>query len=516
MEEPVVSVSSISPPPPSQPTATCDSLPASLTAEVEEIIVDASPKPSTTPTAAAEKEAEASLEVSPPSLLQPESATSIESNQVSCSSTTTTHCLPPSPVSNTLLVLSEPLTSSVDEILPESSGRLTQVDQPPSTESVEQKPSNDLQCDPVSPDFSLPCSSSSSSSPIQVDDDEVQSLSSDNEAVLVILSETLSAAVDEENEELLSIESDSLASAEQPLLRPDSKAMDRDSLDQEEEGDSNNEVDDDDARDDFVQLHLPDEEFDHEPLLSRQVQLWRTVILEESEPESKELSIHSSMDGINDDSGIAVCNNSSPLSACLPAEQGPISKAVSQWLESAPIQQQLIASTSSLLEDEQDEANNDDDLSEDGDENKKVPKNGLFDPCTAPSSEQSFTDGPQLRVDSVEPATGGDLLQEAEEEPLDRPLGPDCSPAKFSKYYQLGVTLEEDGEGEQLIKPEDAIQPCPLEAVAEAVLVGEQAEATNSASNDPLFLARAPTVLKRLSSIHSDLLRAPQSFRQKA
>ena len=338
-----------------------------------------------------------------------------------------------------------------------------------------------------------------------MDDDEVQSLSSDNEAVLVILPETLSAAVDEENEELLSIESDSLASAEQPLLRPDLEAMDRDSLDQEEE-DSNNEVDDDDARDDFVQLHLPDEEFDHEPLLSRQVQLWRTVILEESEPESKELSIHSSMDGINDDSGIAVCNNSSPLSACLPAEQGPISKAVSQWLESAPIQQQLIASTSSLLEDEQDEANNDDGLSEEEDENEKVPKNGLFDPCTAPSSEQSFTDGPQLRVDSVEPATGGDLLQEADEEPLDRSLGPDCSPAKFSKYYQLGVTLEEDGEDEQLIKPEDAIQPCPLEAVAEAVLVGEQAAATDSASNDPKKKTKKDGTTKRSSKWRRILL----------
>jgi hypothetical protein len=382
-------------------------------------------------------------------------------------------------VLDTLLVLSK--SSFVDEVLQESSGRSTPVDQPRSTESIDQNPSVDLQRDQVSPDFSLPCSSSSSSLPTQVNNDEVQSLSSDTEAVLVNLPEILSAAVDEENEELLSIESDSLASAEQPLLRPESEAMDRDSLDREE--DSNNEVIDDDAHDDFVQLHLPDEEFDREPLLSRQVQLWRTVILEESEPESKEMSIHSSMDGINDDSGIAVCNSSSPLSACS-AEQGPISKAVSQWLESAPIQQQLIASTSSLVEDEQDEENISS-LSGDEDENDHVPKNGLFDPCTAPSSEQSFTDGPQLRVDAVELATGGDLLQEAaeDEEPLDRPLGPDCSPAKFSKYYQLGVTLEEDGEDEQLIKPEDAIQPCPLETAG--ALVGEQATTTNLTNNDP-------------------------------
>ena len=417
------------------------------TVEVEEeekdkIIVDASPEPSTTPTAAAEKEEETSL-VSTSVMLT-------ETNQVS---TTTSNPIT-IPVLDTLFVPSEPKSSNDEPPAQELSGRSISVDQlSPSTESIQQQ--TEIQSDPVvSFNVSLPQSSSSS-------------VDNDHDKVVLI---------DEENseEEIRSIESDSLAS-DQQLLLPE--AMDRDSLDRDENC----------YDDDFVQLHLPEDDFDREPLLPRQVQLWRTVILEESEPESKELSIHSSMDG-NDDSGIAASSYSSPISSSC-AGPGPISQAVSQWLQSAPIQQQLIASTlSSLVPDEDEEENgsgDDDGLSdyEEDEVTEQVPKNGLFDPCTAPSSDQSVTDGPQLRVESdkQQQATGGDLLPEEEEEPLDRPLGPDCDPAKYSVYYQLGVSeLEEDGEeDEQMVKAEEAIQPCPL-PVAEQTATDSTNKATTT------------------------------------
>lgn len=193
-------------------------------------------------------------------------------------------------------------------------------------------------------------------------------------------------------------------------------------------------------------------------------QLWRTVILEESEPNSLEDSHLSSSLERTLDSGIVILKDG----------PGPITQAVSQWLGSAPIQQQLIASTDVLrAEEEEDEEDQEDDDEVEQEEPIKcpAPKNGQANPCAAPSSESSDTDGTQPRVGAAlsEASAGRDLGSPEEEElPLSEPV--DCDPAKFSVYYQLGVTVEEEEDGEEVQKEtngdvaltDDAILPCPL------------------------------------------------------
>lgn len=247
-----------------------------------------------------------------------------------------------------------------------------------------------------------------------------------------------------------SIEEDSLT-GRRPfavLDRQDTEEdIDRDSLDGEDEPVS--------SSDDFVYLqlderdHTPDGYFEDEPggMVGddppRLPQLWRTVILEESEPNSKEMSPL-----LCSDSGIVAGTPSPPVSSAdFPAEIGPITKAVSQWLESAPIQQQLIASSAELAEAEADESDEDDfdDYQADeevGHQKVSVPKNGPATLRIAPSSDESVTDGPLRRVDSVE-ATGQDLPSYEEEPPI-QPLTEHCDPAKYSVYYQLGVSVDQE------------------------------------------------------------------------
>ena len=284
--------------------------------------------------------------------------------------------------------------------------------------------------------------------------------------------------------------------------------IDRDSLDDDEERTS--------SSDDFVYLQMDDEEMllkngeegdtspdvyfeDDEPEgmvlcgsddpppgdppVMQQPQLWRTVILEESEPNSKEMSPL-----LCSDSGIGAgtpsptpianeCPSEDDATAAAPttstkAETGPITKAVSLWLESAPIQQQLIASSSSVafVEDADDMDEDDDDLyfhhqeveeEEEEEAVKKaavtstttVPKNGVATLRTAPfSDDRVTTDGPAMRrvgsdsalaMDSTD--LSGELLQD--EPAASELLTQTCDPAKFSVYYQLGVSVDHDDSG---------------------------------------------------------------------
>lgn len=239
--------------------------------------------------------------------------------------------------------------------------------------------------------------------------------------------------------------------------------MERDSLDEPAELEEDDYVQVDDG-----ELQQPDreEESPEISLFRLDPPLWKTVILEESEPMESTLDASSylpdtsssSFSSPADDSGIVVKEEG----------PGPIVLAVSQWLESAPIHQQLIVDP--FGKEEEDE----DDEEEEDEEDVTVPKNGLPNPCTAPSSELVVTDGPQRRVGHVTstPAADRDCNvnnndekeEVEEEEPLGQPLN--CDPAKFSVYYQLGVTLDEDDGGGDVnvVDDGDDIQQCPTEA----------------------------------------------------
>ena len=259
-----------------------------------------------------------------------------------------------------------------------------------------------------------------------------------------------------------SVEADSLASLPS---KEGSMEMERDSL----ECDDGEHAE---LADGFVRVELPDREVEtpeneeEDPfemddemgagfcaVQQPSSQLWRTVILEESEPNSMDLEASgpSSLDRTVD-SGIVIKDGS-----------GPITQAVSQWLESAPLHEQLIASTAvlGLDEEEEDESEEEDQVS------SSVPKNGLANPCPAPSSESSITDGAQLRVGTTTSETtsaGRDCTSVDDEEPLSETL--DCDPAKFSVYYQLGVTVEdEEEESRSDVKAltDDSILQCPLD-----------------------------------------------------
>lgn len=222
------------------------------------------------------------------------------------------------------------------------------------------------------------------------------------------------------------------------------------------------------SSDEFVYLQLDERDetndvyFDDEPggtvgqdpapdvLPSLPPQLWRTVILEESEPNSREEMSPILCGG---DSGIVAGSPSPPVSVQL----GPITTAVSQWLQSAPIQQQLIAgSRPKVFEDDETDDGEEEDYDDDDDHHYKlhdddqdeeatdslltVPKNGLATLRTAPfSDDNNVTDGLLRRVDSVEALP---LSKEAEE--AIQPVTEHCDPAKYSVYYQLGVSVELD------------------------------------------------------------------------
>ena len=179
------------------------------------------------------------------------------------------------------------------------------------------------------------------------------------------------------------------------------------------------------------------------------VQLWKTVILEESEPSSKQMSRQSSSD--SESATLKETKMSSSLCYLQDDQVGPITSAVCNWLDSAPIQEQLISSTAELVIDESD-------IDEMDDVSDELPKNEATDPCTAPSSEDATAslDGPQRRVEApVNQALGEDSADsnpqqqpDTEENPSASDTSSVCDPAKYSIYYQLGISLEDEEDNE--------------------------------------------------------------------
>ena len=189
-------------------------------------------------------------------------------------------------------------------------------------------------------------------------------------------------------------------------------------------------------------------------------QLWKTVILEESEPDSLEISRRSSLG--KDCTSVTVSRTSTRVSS---EKLGPISSAVFQWLDSAPIQVQLKlnADLKSLSESEAeiDQTELDDTAT--------VSKNESVDPRTAPSSEDVPTpaDGPQRRVDANElnckiiakemiasdPQQLGDV-----DENFPASASNVCDPTKYSIYYHLGVSLDDEEEIEPVAHMTETIQ----------------------------------------------------------
>lgn len=420
--------------------------------------------------------------------------------------------------------------------------------QPEPTEQEEDDPLVILQLDKSS----NPVEASASSVPTQVVQEPVASD--------LLVCDDPASPVDKDHPSDLpssSYSSNNSDSIEEDSLMGNAKAsvdgcIDRDSLD----------GDDASSSDDFVYLQLDerDEEapgdgyFDDEPngmvgssdpsLMHLTPQLWRTVILEESEPNSKEMSPL-----LCSDSGIVAGTPSPPVltaETSSPSQErvGPITKAVSLWLESAPIQQQLLiaaASSSAALTDDEDDdlviGDDDDDYQEDEvmEEIVSVPKNGLATLRTAPSSDGSVTDGPLRRVDPslVEPTTAADaqdlplcpvaVTAPVEEEPPVQPLSQHCDPAKFSVYYQLGVSVDQDPDvigvgGDSVLEDsaaliaksngmaeDDSIEQCPSTCLLSTEEEAAQAVATKkrrkrNAWRRILLLHRAVHKSRRSSS----------------
>jgi hypothetical protein len=157
-------------------------------------------------------------------------------------------------------------------------------------------------------------------------------------------------------------------------------------------------------------------------------QLWRTVILEETENETTESdnylktdsnSINDDIDeviqinleeGLTDEEPFAIshvefenCKVNSISQGFI--EKGTITKAVAKWLEKLP-QEDKDGSVMTELE-------------------SSHSKNEEVNPRTAPLPE----DGPQRRVDKSEEVNHIN-----------------CSPARYSQYYQLGVVMSDDDE----------------------------------------------------------------------
>ncbi|KAI9553036.1 hypothetical protein GHT06_020925 [Daphnia sinensis] len=355
--------------------------------------------------------------------------------------------------------------------------------------SFEADPAETLESPAFCSTPSFPLFSTTSTSEVVVQPEEKQESKDTTDAAVLfavqLLSQLLPASSD--SVRIQSTSTSRTDSFEQDSLtegvgeKVEEPVIDRDSLDGEEQ------PQDASLCDDFVYLHMDDDDDkneapdvyfeDDEPqgmvlcdaappsltLCLEQPQLWRTVILEESEPNSKEMSPL-----LCSDSGIGAGTPSqspTPNAVETPNEEeaptggGPITKAVSRWLESAPIEQQLIASSKSILFVDNEEDSEDDDiyyhhqeveeLEEEASNNKTVPKNGVATLRTAPSS-----DGPALRrVDSdsaLASSDSSDDLLPPEEDGAEL-LTQTCDPAKYSVYYQLGVSVDQDDSGVELV-----------------------------------------------------------------
>lgn len=350
---------------------------------------------------------------------------------------------------------------------------------------------------PSFPLFSTPLASTIASEVVLPEEKEESSPKDTDAAVLFavqLLSQLLPASSDSgriqstPSSRTDSFERDSLMGVSDKVEEP----IDRDSLDGEEPQASLCDDfvylqmdDDDDDKNEVADVYFEDDEpqaivlCDDDPppaltLCLEQPQLWRTVILEESEPNSKETSPL-----LCSDSGIGAGTPSqsptpnaveTPNEEEAPAVGGPITKAVSRWLESAPIEQQLIASSNSVMFMDNEGDSEDDDIyyhHQEVEEEEEVealnkvtvPKNGVATLRTAPSS-----DGPAMRRVGSDSAVASDasddLLQEAGAQLLTRT----CDPAKFSVYYQLGVSVDQDDSGaDSVVQHSDSIKSTTLD-----------------------------------------------------
>lgn len=190
------------------------------------------------------------------------------------------------------------------------------------------------------------------------------------------------------------------------------------------------------SADEFVRLHLHerdeqlDEYFEDElvgddppPLPSQPPpNSWRTIVLSEEDTFQRKDDVYDLEAGPLDDRSDSGIGKDLPSPAV-----GPITKAVSLWLETDP-QEKLIASTDALESDDSDE------------EETTGPKNVQGTLRCAASSDDSA----QRRV-----------VSPSEEEADVDALTPQCHPAKYSVYYQLGVSVDENDNGDDE-KREDA------------------------------------------------------------
>ena len=146
------------------------------------------------------------------------------------------------------------------------------------------------------------------------------------------------------------------------------------------------------------------------------------------------------------------------------AAPGPITQAVTQWLDSAPLDVQLVANTASaglhldLTDDEEDEtgapAESDALLS-------PASKNEEANPCTAPSSDASLTDGPQQRVGS-HAATNAAAATHAGTPPPPPTHAP--HPVKYSGCSPPGISLDDDADVAPAPAPASAPASVPASA----------------------------------------------------
>ena len=197
-------------------------------------------------------------------------------------------------------------------------------------------------------------------------------------------------------------------------------------------------------------------------------QLWKTVILEESEPESSSSVSGSRLSSLrlsssSNSSGVALSEihdqtsivetilNQDPI-----VSTGPITQAVRQWLVSAPIEIQLL-STTVVADDEEDDQ-------DDGEDEEDLPKNEQLNPCTAPSSE--LCDGPQLRVGCDPCSTPPAAQQEPKSPPPEIFLPITYDPAKYSMYYNISAVSLDDEEEDEDEEHDDERDPATIKGGA--------------------------------------------------
>ena len=188
-------------------------------------------------------------------------------------------------------------------------------------------------------------------------------------------------------------------------------------------------------------------------------QLWKTVIVEESESEMSPNT--SSPPEFIEASSVFACDSvppsvTPPTSPAPPASStcsGPITQAVTHWLDSAPLDVQLVSNTTEAMTALQLGAKSDSDSDSDSypeeGEEQQIPaaipasKNELANPCTAPSSDAIVTDGPQQRVATADLNVQDPLhpLNQPLDQPFDQPPPPPLPSTVY--HHRPGISLDD-------------------------------------------------------------------------